>query len=170
MKNYKKRIYCLCIIIAILLALILVVLCFNIKLEIPAILKNQLFWTIITLVISISVSIITHLNIINRNKRINTITEFSKIRTKYRYLGSCATKEKKIKYLQEMEFFCTGINEKVFDLNIVNKMSGGLLVKQYDSYMKKFAFSRKTKKCYYENYLSVMERLKQIRSEKSCQS
>jgi len=128
----------------------------------------DLFWTIFGIVAATVISLLTHRSILKRDKKINTIAEFSKIRTKYPDLSCmkaakcrswCEFKRKRIAYLKEMEFFCVGLNNGVFDINILKKMSGHLLVTQYRRYMRKVAFSRLDKGFEYQEYIKVMETL-----------
>ena len=65
-----------------------------------------------------------------------------------------------------MELFCVGISEGIYDLDIVRKMSGNMLVKQYDKYMRSFMLTKRKHKKSYENYEKVMEKLKNSLSVK----
>ena len=69
------------------------------------------------------------------------------------------------KYLKRMEFFCLGINEGVFSIEIATKMSGHLLVKQFNDYMKYFAESHQTKGFEYRQYMIVMEKMARLLDE-----
>lgn len=49
-------------------------------------------------------------------------------------------------YLRKMEHFAVGVNSEAYDVDIVNKMSGGMLINQYEKHLKDFIISRQTKK------------------------
>lgn len=66
-----------------------------------------------------------------------------------------------------MERFCTGVNIKLYDIHVVDKMVGSMLITQYDSYMKDFIDKRKNKTIQkanpndiYKQYKGVIENLK----------
>lgn len=129
---------------------------------------SELFWSIVGMLTTIVISIVTHRLILKRDKRINTISEFSKIREKYSDLSTlkkanCENdvqlNEKRLAYLKQMEFLYIGIKEDVFDMEIVEKMSGHLLKKQYYSYMQDFALSRVKKGFEYRAYFEIMDKL-----------
>ena len=80
-----------------------------------------------------------------------------------------ASNDDRLEYLKEMERFCVGINNKIYDIEIVRDMSGHLLVKQYDSYMKDLVQSRRelrSKFSAYERYEETIEKLKKSLGEK----
>lgn len=47
------------------------------------------------------------------------------------------------KYLSQMEHFAVGINQDAYDIDIVDKMSGGMLISQYEEYIKDFIEERR---------------------------
>lgn len=51
-------------------------------------------------------------------------------------------------------------------MDIVRKMSGHMLVRQYDKYMRNFMLTKRKHKKSYENYEKVMEKLKRSLSDK----
>ena len=51
----------------------------------------------------------------------------------------------KINYMQEVEFFATGVNEGIYDIAIVKKMSGSLLKQQYNKWIKGYIHSTRDK-------------------------
>ena len=55
---------------------------------------------------------------------------------KYPKICGLSYKAKK-KYIKELEFFATGVNQKIYDIKIVSKMSGSRLIYQYENYLKK---------------------------------
>lgn len=98
---------------------------------------------IIALIINITgvlttVGIYSHT--VKQNRKLITITDFSKIREKYPNVSPKAicpvSDEERLKYLREMERFCTGVNSKIYDFDTINQTSGHLLIKQYDDYMR----------------------------------
>ena len=120
--------------------------------------------------VGVFVSAIIYLNTVNRQKKILTIQEFSKIRERYPDVSpNVASNDDRLEYLKEMERFCVGINNKIYDIEIVRDMSGHLLVKQYDSYMKDLVQSRRelrSKFSAYERYEETIEKLKKSLGEK----
>lgn len=60
----------------------------------------------------------------------------SEIRMKYPKIFGLSYKAKK-KYIKELEFFATGVNQKIYDIKIVSKMSGSRFIYQYEKYLKK---------------------------------
>ena len=60
----------------------------------------------------------------------------SEIRMKYPKICGLSYKAKK-KYIKELEFFATGVNQKIYDIKIVSKMSGSRFIYQYEKYLKK---------------------------------
>ena len=103
--------------------------------------------SIVAIVISVCgifISAVIYLHTVNREKKILTIKEFSKIREKYPNVSpNCASDTDRLEYLKEIERFCVGIHHKIFDIQIITDMSGHYLVKQYDSHMKDFMLSRR---------------------------
>ena len=125
---------------------------------------------IIAIVVSVCgvfVSAIIYLHTVNREKKILTIKEFMKIREKYPNLSSeHVTDEVRLEYLKEMERFCVGIFNNIYDIKIITDMSGHLLVKQYDSYMKDFMLSRRKNKSEtwkYKRYEETIQKIKKVR-------
>lgn len=127
--------------------------------------------SIIGIILATVISLYSHKQIIKRDLKSNTMEQLSKIRSENPNLYSvktanCASedelKEKRLKYLKKMEFFCLGINEGVFSIEIATKMSGHLLVKQYSNYMKRFAKSRQVKGFEYSDYIIVMEKMTEL--------
>ena len=121
-----------------------------------SIISSGILWTIIGIITSIVVSATTHHAILKRDKKINTIRELGLIRNAYPTMRKKGASEK-VAYLRAMEFFCLGVLEDVFDLEIVIKMSGHFLKKQYQEYMRDFAFSKRINGHEYEHYICVMD-------------
>lgn len=113
-------------------------------------------------VIAAVISVIIYLHTINRERKLYTTQEFFKLRDKYPNLYN-ATQDKRLQYLKEMERFCTGVNNKVFDIKIIKQMSGHFLVKQYDDYMQELIYSRRNdneNEWKYIEYEKVINKLK----------
>lgn len=116
--------------------------------------------------VGVFVSVIIYLNTVNNKKKILTIQEFSKIREKYPNMSSkYANNNERLEYLKEMERFFVGIHYKIYDIEIVKDMSGHLLVKQYDSYMKDLVQSRRELKSKFSAYEQYEETIKKIRKD-----
>lgn len=116
--------------------------------------------------VGILFSLITCCKTVNREKKILTIQEFSKIREKYPNMSSkYANNNERLEYLKEMERFCVGIHYKIYDIEIVKDMSGHLLVKQYDSYMKDLVQSRRELRSKFSAYEQYEETIKKIRKD-----
>ena len=122
---------------------------------------------IIAIVVSVCgvfVSAIIYLHTVNREKKILTIKEFLKIREKYPNLSSdYVTDEVRLDYLKEMERFCVGVDNNIYDLKIITDMSGHLLVKQYDSYMEDFILSRRKGESEHWKYNRYEDTIKKIK-------
>ncbi len=108
----------------------------------------------------ISVCVFNHS--VKRERRILTIDNFSKFREKYPLEISAMTDIEKIDYLRDIEYFCIGVNNKIYDFKILQKMSGKRLLGQYQKEMKVFLENRReiqdTDKIWNE-YEKVMQRL-----------
>lgn len=95
------------------------------------------------------IAVLTYRSSVKRQKKQDTIREFSRIREKYPNLSSKAPNpvldEERIKYLKEMERFCTGVNIGLYDIHVVDKMAGTMLITQYDNYMDRLIKERKDK-------------------------
>ena len=81
-------------------------------------------------------SVIAYRRTLNRERKLDTIKMLSEIRMKYPKICGLSYKAKK-KYIKELEFFATGVNQKIYDIKIVSKMSGSRLIYQYEKYLKK---------------------------------
>lgn len=81
-------------------------------------------------------SVIVYRRTLNRERKLDTIKMLSEIRMKYPKIFGLSYEAKK-KYIKELEFFATGVNQKIYDIKIVSKMSGSRLIYQYEKYLKK---------------------------------
>jgi len=114
---------------------------------------------------AIIISIIVYWHGVSKERKINTIKELSTIRKKYFNTKGLDNKEK-LKFLNELEFFATGINERIYDIRIARKMSGSRLIKQYDNWAADFILERKKKygkDTAYSEYEKMIQSLKQIK-------
>lgn len=118
--------------------------------------------SMIVSIIAITISIFTYFHGLNRERRTDTLKSFEEIRKKY-YNTVNLNEPKKIEYLNELEFFATGVNEKIYDIRIVEKMSGSRLINQYEKWAAELIQDRKAK---YGNSKSYCEYEKMIKSLK----
>lgn len=122
----------------------------------------------ISTAVAIIISIILYRHGLNRERRIDTLKNLSEIRRRYFNTKILDDKEK-LKYLNELEYFATGVNEKIYDIKIVKKMSGSRLIKQYDNWAVDFIQVRKSQ---FENnnayleYEKMIKRLKMLSVDK----
>ena len=112
--------------------------------------------------VAIIISIILYRHGLDRERRTDTLKCFSEIRRKYFNTKGLSDKEK-LKYLNELEYFATGINAKIYDIKIVKKMSGSRLIRQYDNGASEFVQYRRKQfgndKSYCE-YEKMIEKLR----------
>ena len=99
---------------------------------------------------------------IKRERQILTIKTFSKFRQKFpKEIVKMSNDERK-DYLREIEFFCLGINNKIYDFDTLRKMSGKRLLSQYKK-MKYFVNIRRKERnedsigCEYEKVMKRLE-------------
>ena len=93
---------------------------------------------IITALIAVAgfmLSILVYNNTLNRERRLDTLKTLSELRVKYPNTKRMSEKEKS-EYIRALEFFATGVNQEIYDIKIVKKMSGNRLVKQYNENLK----------------------------------
>ena len=89
------------------------------------------------------ISVAVYRHAVKRERKINTIREYVRIRNQFPYEK---IPENQLKpYLREMEFFCTGINEGLYDFGVLRKMSGRRLLSQYNNYMREYISDRRTR-------------------------
>ncbi len=107
-----------------------------------------------------------------RESTIQTMHKLIPIRDQYTNMRNSSDEERK-NYLRNMEYFATGVNNDVYSIQIVNKMSGGLLVRQYDDYLREYieearrhtGVEVRSEQKYYE-YEKMIQKLKRIRMKK----
>lgn len=119
-------------------------------------------------VLSFAGSVIVHRKTLNRERKLDTIKMLLEIRMKYPKVCGLSYKAKK-KYIKELEFFATGVNQKIYDIKIVNKMSGSKLIYQYEKYLKKIIKrirkGKEDSKAYIE-YEKMINKLKKYKKYK----
>lgn len=109
------------------------------------------------------ISVVIYLRTVKREAKIATLNVLRNLRGKYPDFGY-KTDDEKTQYLKEMEFFCTGVNEKIYDINIVKKMSRTFLLSQYECVFKEFIKERKAdvgQKNIYCEYENVIKKLRE---------
>lgn len=120
---------------------------------------------IVTGALAIGISVWTYIHGLNRERNASTLTTLQAIREKYRSTKDLSDDEKK-KYLTELEFFATGVNLKIYSCNVVDKMSGKRLIKEYNTWGSKFIDTRRkvsgTENAYCE-YEALIKKLKKKR-------
>ncbi len=97
---------------------------------------------------------------LNRERRLDTLRILSELRMRYPTVkGMCESD--KLAYLQELEFFATGVNNKIYDIRIVKTMSKSRLVTKYNPYLKEFIEERRKKKqsTSYIEYKKMIQKL-----------
>lgn len=116
----------------------------------------------IAAIIASLVSVAIYRHGLKREVRIDTIQALSAIRMKYPN-SLRLTDEEKRAYLNELGFFAVGVNNKAYDIKIVEKMSGRLLLKQYDSNLKKYIEERRQKMHSPTSYIEYEQMINQLR-------
>lgn len=120
---------------------------------------------IIISIMALLFSIGIYIHGINRERKNDTLKCFSEIRRKYYNTKNFDDKEK-LKYLNELEFFATGINTGIYSIKIVKKLSGSRLIKQYNYTMADFIHSRREKYGDEKTYCEYEKMIKKLRSMK----
>lgn len=69
----------------------------------------------------------------------------SELRVKYPNTERMSEEESS-EYIKALEFFATGVNQEIYDIKIVRKMSGNRLVKQYNENLKNLIEKKRHKK------------------------
>lgn len=121
-------------------------------------------------VAGVFVSAITYRNSVSRNRKIETLKEFSSIRERYPNVSPDAPQPvndaTRTEYLKAMERFCTGVNLGLYDIEVVKNISGQMLVTQYENYMGNFVAEKREKSktippedlyCQYEDVIKKLK-------------
>lgn len=135
-------------------------------------------------IVAIMISILVYLNGRKREMKKSTIKELIRIKKEYsdvykfiltipdehlikhddffKYIRS----NKRFKlYLSEMEFFATGVNEKLYDVEIVNKMSGRKILSQFRKIKPYINDRQNSDSNNYSQYVKMIEDIKILRKE-----
>lgn len=96
----------------------------------------------------------------NRNKKLETIKDFNELR--YKYPDITIDIEKRDDFLRDMERFSVAVNKKIYDINIINQMSGTLLLCQYSD-VEDFIATKDEK--YYKEYKKFIEKLRKKQND-----
>ncbi len=117
--------------------------------------------------VGIFFSVLIYHHTVKKERKINTINEFSKIRDRFPNMSPLAknpvSDEDRLEYLKEMERFSVGVNNKIYDLKILQKTSGHLLINQYNNYLRDLINNRRHKDsetwkyCEYEELISKLQ-------------
>lgn len=95
------------------------------------------------------IAVLTYRSSVKRQKKQDTIREFSAIREKYPNLSPEAHKpvsdDVRTEYLKEMERFCTGVNIGLYDIHVVDRIAGTMLITQYNKYLSDLIEKRRDK-------------------------
>lgn len=126
---------------------------------------------VLVAVIGVAVSAITHYDSVDRARKLDTLNKFSAIREKFPNVNPKAKNpvddDVRTEYLNVMERFCTGIEENLYDIGVIRKTSGRMLVKQYKDYMGSFVAAKRGKsktippEDLYCQYEAVIKKLKE---------
>lgn len=114
-------------------------------------------------VVALFVTVMIYKQTLVRECKLDTIRTLSELRIKYPSVREMSDGDK-LSYLQELEFFSTGINKKIYDIKTVKAMSGSRLISQYNKYLKKFIEERRKGK---EStaYIEYEKMIKQLENE-----
>ena len=110
--------------------------------------------------ITMFISVCIHRETVLRDCKYQTLKKLSEIRTEYRDFAPMSL-EKKKRYIQELEFLAIGVEERIYDLEIIKKMSRKKLVSQYDNYIKEF-LNDNFNECDYTEYKKMIENIRYI--------
>lgn len=114
--------------------------------------------------VAIIISITIYRHGLNQERKINTLNSLSEIRRNYFNTKKLNTEEK-LHYINELEYFSTGVNQKIYDVKIVKKMSGSRLIRQYENWSADFIEKRRedsgNNNAYYE-YEKMIKKLKKL--------
>ena len=114
---------------------------------------------------AIVVSVFTYKHGVNRERSRETIRRLGEVRAECPETLGLDDDGKK-GYLSKMEYFCTGSNEKIYDVKIVGRMSDSRLIGQHDKWGKVYVARRREASgnvnlyCEYEATIGKLKRLK----------
>ncbi len=182
----KKRFWFILIIIATVIAIIIGAIIGYCNAKQVDFLFNDIFWAAVgaigTIVSIIAAIIVYHKNY-HKEQIANTVKAFPELRSLYpelykRLINNPNLEDKEIdlelkKYMTAIEHFAVGVNMGAFDIEVVNRMSGSMLVRQYELYIETFIKKHRaqhsgkytSEKSIYKEYEIMMHQLNKIRKK-----
>lgn len=112
---------------------------------------------VIISIVSVVISVKTYYDNYNKQKKIDTLNLLSEIRVEYPSFNTLSN-ERKLEYMQKMEFLALGVHEGIYDIDIVKKMSRKRLLSQYEEVIAKYFNENNIKE--YSEYRNLMEEIK----------
>ena len=119
----------------------------------------------IVAIVALFISILTYTHTVKKERRMNTLSAISDIRKKY-FNTRTLDDHEKLQYLNELEYFATGINMDLYDISVVYKMSGSRLIKQYETWAKQFIEARQNQFGNQRAYCEYEEMIRKLLEEK----
>ncbi len=98
----------------------------------------------IAAVVALIITVRIYHNEQKKERQLETIKAFSEIRKKYFNSVSLSDHEK-LQYLNELEYFATGVNVGLFDIEVVKRMSKKRMINQYNTWIKQFIIERRAR-------------------------
>ena len=98
----------------------------------------------IAAVVALIITVSIYFHGLKRECRLETIKAFSEIRTKY-FNSESLNDHEKLQYLNELEYFATGINIGLFDIEVVKRMSKKRMLNQYNTWIKEYISERRAR-------------------------
>ena len=110
-------------------------------------------------------SLVVYKRSVNRECKLETLRKLTELRMKYPSMDEISYDDR-LDYIKELEFFAIGINQKIYDLEIVNKMSGSRLISQYDIALEEIVKQKRKGKEESTAYIEYEQMIKQLRKLK----
>lgn len=110
-------------------------------------------------------SLVVYKRSVNRECKLETLRKLTELRMKYPSMDDISNDDR-LDYIKELEFFAIGINQKIYDLEIVNKMSGSRLISQYDIALEEIVKQKRKGKEDSTAYIEYEQMIKQLRKLK----
>lgn len=110
-------------------------------------------------------SLVVYKRSVNRECKLETLRKLTELRMKYPSMDEISYDDR-LDYIKELEFFAIGINQKIYDLEIVNKMSGSRLISQYDIALEEIVKQRRKGKEESTAYIGYEQMIEQLRKLK----
>ena len=111
---------------------------------------------VIISIVSVVISVKTYYDNLNKQRKIDTLNVLSSIRVEYPSFNMLSN-ERKLEYMQKMEFLALGVHEGIYDIDIVKKMSRKRLLSQYEEVVAKYFNENNIKD--YSEYRNLMEEI-----------